>query len=231
MPTKNAIDWHSSIATNFDAKYSIKGNFIERAEVWGKLIAKYSAPDYRVADIGCGSGVFSFQASMFNQHVMGLDGSAEMIQLCKQKLAIEPTANIEFAVAELNAMPAHAGAGYDLLICSSVLEYVDDLPAALTTLKAMTRSGGTVLLSMPNKSSFYRKLEALLYRVIGKPAYYQFVRNVLTLNDMQRLLVAANLDPIEHRYFANVPLISGLLARFGLARYSTNLYLLAVRCR
>jgi 2-polyprenyl-3-methyl-5-hydroxy-6-metoxy-1,4-benzoquinol methylase len=231
MKVRNAIDWHSAIADDFDAKYALKPQFIERNKVWEELIKKYSNRENSVLDIGCGSGVFSFVAGGLNKKVAGLDGSKEMIDLCKHKLTTSELKNITFSLSELSAMRNLVGSDNDLLICSSVLEYVDDLPTSVAMLKAMTNRGGIILLSMPNASSLYRKIESLIFKLIKRPKYYGFVNHVVTLIDMKNLMLAHGMEPLEHVYFSKTPLISGLFWKLGMEKYAGNLFILAAKCK
>jgi 2-polyprenyl-3-methyl-5-hydroxy-6-metoxy-1,4-benzoquinol methylase len=80
MAAKNAIEWHTQIARNFDQKYSTSRNFTERYAIWTNVIDKYSNLSLSVLDIGCGSGVFTFYSAEKNNKVIGIDASKEMFE-------------------------------------------------------------------------------------------------------------------------------------------------------
>jgi ubiquinone/menaquinone biosynthesis C-methylase UbiE len=229
MKNMNAVDWHSSIAQDFDSEYSKTEQFQERYFVWKTAIDKYSNQNSHVIDIGCGSGIFSLYASQLNKSVTGLDGSQKMIDLCHQKSSALNTSNIQFLVSSFSDMPATADIKSDITMCSSILEYIPDFENSLSTVKSMTKEGGFVFISMPNKSSLYRKMESVIFRLSGKPKYYAFVLHTTTVQQMEQLLVKHGMTPIEHTYYAKVRILSSLLGLFGLQKYSDSLFLIVAR--
>jgi cyclopropane fatty-acyl-phospholipid synthase-like methyltransferase len=54
-----SIDWHSSVAEEFNQKYEQANAFIERKRIWCDLIDRHVAAGATVLDAGCGPGVIS----------------------------------------------------------------------------------------------------------------------------------------------------------------------------
>ncbi|HED36915.1 MAG TPA: class I SAM-dependent methyltransferase, partial [Ignavibacteria bacterium] len=71
MQIKDAVDWHTKIASEFDEKYSNSKYFKERFIIWKRFIDKYSNHNYSVLDLGCGSGTFTFYLAEINRAVIG----------------------------------------------------------------------------------------------------------------------------------------------------------------
>lgn len=60
---------------------------------------------------------------------------------------------------------------YDIIVASSVLEYIENYPTILSAIVKRLKSGGFFVFSLPNRDGFHRRVESLAYRVFGKPAY------------------------------------------------------------
>ena len=99
----------------------------------------------RVLDAGCGSGVFSEIAARTARSVLGFDASAEMIAIANARKARANLSNTTFAVAPLGDKTVLGGRAFDIILCSSVLEYVDDYWASFDWLAAALKPGDTVL--------------------------------------------------------------------------------------
>lgn len=225
----NAVTWHSRNAEVFDGNYARRRAFAERYDVWTDILNRYSHPEHRVLDIGCGSGLFSLYAARRNASVLGIDGSGEMIGLCEHKRATSGQNNVSFVQADIATLPKIVREPADLIICSSVLEYVDDLEGALKTFAESVTPGGIVAISMPNPASLYRRVEPVAYKLTGRPKYFGYVKNIFPVEALIRRLAACGLDTIETRYFSKTRALAPILHRLGLARLSDNLYVVVAR--
>ena len=225
----DAVAWHSANASDFDGKYATSSAFRERRAVWSGLIDAYVGSQAEVLDAGCGSGVLTSHAAARARAVFGFDGSSEMVALARARLAREGRGNAGFATAFLED-PALLGARrFDVVLCSSVLEYVEDHWRAFDWLAAALKPGGTVIFSMPNGSSVYRKLEKLAFRLTGRPGYYANVRHVPTAAAIQAGLAAHGFELLAMRYYAATPLFSALARPLGRPELGDNLFVMAVR--
>lgn len=224
MTARDAIEWHTQIATEFDDRYSKSKSFKERAGIWGKLIDQYSNPRFSALDVGCGSGVFSFYLAEKNDRVVGFDASESMLAICEEKKKARSVDNVEFKQADVQQLSEQCTTQNDLVICSSVLEYVEDLDHVLGQLKSVLRKDGVLILSMPNRQSLYRKMERVAYRLLKRPKYYQFVKNVWTLRKMKERLEQLGFVINESAYYGPAPGISAIFRPLGLRRFSDNLF-------
>lgn len=174
----DAVDLHSQIAADFDAKYASSPMFRERLAVWREIIGGCEGRFGDVLDAGCGSGVLSVLAAKTARRVVGFDGSPAMIELARRNAGAGGATNCELEVARLGEAGLLAGQTFDLVLCSSVLEYVEDYWREIDWLVEHLAPRGSLVFSMPNGASFYRLAEALAYRVTGRPRYYAYVKNV-----------------------------------------------------
>ena len=223
----DAVDWHSRIATDFDAKYSRSPSFQERFQRWSELLRLYVNGESDVLDAGCGSGVFSEIAAKSARSVLGFDASAEMIAIADARKARAQLSNTTFTTASLGYTSVLGGRSFDIILCSSVLEYVEDYWASFDWLAAALKPGGVILFSMPNGASFYRKAERLAHAITGRPAYYAYVKNTPRAEDFENGLSKRGFRITSLQYYAPAPLLSPMARALGRPDLADNLFLIA----
>jgi 2-polyprenyl-3-methyl-5-hydroxy-6-metoxy-1,4-benzoquinol methylase len=162
------------------------------------MIAMCADPSADVIDVGCGVGTFSFIASPLFRSVVGFDGSEQMIEEAERRVAAYP--NVTFRVGRLETLPELTDPG-GLVMCSSVIEYVDDFDRGMDVIAALTAPGGHLIVSIPNARSTHRKLEALSYRLLRRPAYVGYVRNLRTVAEMRSAGRARGLSLRDFEYY------------------------------
>jgi 2-polyprenyl-6-hydroxyphenyl methylase/3-demethylubiquinone-9 3-methyltransferase len=226
---KDAVAWHSRFAREFDEKYYHSPAFKERLAIWSEMIEQFVDPDANVLDAGCGSGVFSMLAAPEVRSVIGFDASPQMIALAEKRREQDRFTNVTFYVAALENLAAFSDRKFDLIMCSSVLEYVEDFWRAFEGLSEVLSDNGVLLFSVPNGVSFYRKAEHLAFRLTGWPAYYAHVRNVFSLSDVSKGLKTRAFEIVTARYYAAAPGLSAIARPMGRADLADTLF--AVACR
>ncbi len=224
-----AVSWHSAIAKKFDATYRVNRSFQERRTLWTDLIARHATPGGRALDLGCGSGVFTFQLAAKCREVVAVDGSGEMLDLCREKGRVENVGNVSFIQSDIAEIEKNVSGGFDLIICSSVIEYLDDVNSALGAMHRLLKPGGILMISCPNRQSLFRKVEPWLHKTIGRPRYYRFVKNVLTCDDMTGRVRRLGFNVLETHFFGHTKILSPLMRGLGVRQYSDNLFALVVR--
>lgn len=229
MSVGNAVEWHSNIASNFNEKYTKNKNFQERYEIWTEIIDKYSRKNYHALDIGCGSGNFTFYLAGKNKTVIGLDASSEMLEICCDKQKKSGIKNVNFINSKIESMNHVLEEKADILICSSVLEYLDDFELSLKLIKKLMNKNGLFLFSLPNSQSFYRKIESLTFNLIGRPKYYRFVKNVYSMDDVRGILEKLGFLVLESIYYGKTPFLSTALKKVGASHYSDNLFIVVAQ--
>jgi ubiquinone/menaquinone biosynthesis C-methylase UbiE len=225
----DGAEYHSTIAVWFDDRYVRSPAFIERKRIWGDLIRRYCGRQSTVLDAGCGSGVLSFAVAETARSVVGVDASPEMIALCEKKRQEISVGNVEFRTKRLEELADLGELRFDVILCSSVLEYVEEFWARLDDLAIRLSPQGVLLFSMPNEASFYRKIERIIFALTGRPRYLAFVRNRIPLEGLISGLATRDLEVLETRYYAPAAFISGPARFLGVARLADNL--LAIACQ
>lgn len=204
--TADAVNWHDRIAEQFDAGYQRSAAFRERARLWDEAIAAAVRQGMDVLDAGCGAGIFSAVAAQRGARVDAIDGSPQMVRLATERAAAAGLHSIKVSVGMLDSLSGYASGSYDVIICSSVLEYVEDYRAELRNFARLLRPTGRLLVSMPNRSSRYRRAETVVNAITGRPRYRRHVRHQVTVGQFRTDLAAAGLTAVTIDPFAEPPL-------------------------
>ncbi|CCG99602.1 3-demethylubiquinone-9 3-methyltransferase [Fibrella aestuarina BUZ 2] len=220
----NAVTYHSGIAQAFDERYKQSPDFQERYRVWAALLDQYVRPGDRVLDAGCGPGVFSLYAAQRGATVTAIDASNAMIDLTRQA-ARQAQLTI---CAEIDWLPlTHDRGCFDLILSSSVLEYVPNLPGTLVSLDRQVAAGGLLIVSMPNRRSVYRCLERIGYWFTGRPVYLRHVLHYATPARLHRQLPGYQL--IFHQTYGGTNACARLLRSCLPALHSDTLFVAVFR--
>jgi arsenite methyltransferase len=105
-------------------------------------------PGEQVLDIGSGPGFLAVEmAAEVRPHgqVSGVEPSASMLALARQRRREPGSVPVEFRTGEAAALPYPDGS-FDAITSTQVYEYVHDMPAALAEARRVLRSGGRLLI-------------------------------------------------------------------------------------
>jgi len=135
------------------------------------------------------------------------DLSPAMIETARNKW---PGRAIEWMTLAPSAKLPFADAGFDLVVCSSVLEYIEDLPSHLAEMARVLRPGGWCCVTVPDMRHRARQAETPKRRIALNPALFMLARlspwrstyeylrlsiNRFALADWAALFRAAALEP------------------------------------
>lgn len=224
--TKSVCEWHSDVANEFDVNYTKKQSFIERLNIWHKLIDEHSAPHKKVLDIGCGSGVFSFYAAQRNESVIGVDAGSEMVNLCNARKRQDNIKNVRFVKEDIGQIDSGAIYAADLILCSSILEYMTDIEIAIKKIISLMNKNAILIISAPNEDSLYRKLQPLIFKLTGKPEYFRYLKYMGTPDSLNKILKFNGVTTINGYYYSKTPFISDIARNIKLNKYTDNLFVL-----
>lgn len=163
-----------------------------------------AAPHEAVLDVGCGTGAFEARllARYPSQRITGVDLSARMVAVAREKLSGYPSA--AFVQAPASALPFADGA-FDVVVSASVFHYFEDPHAALGEMQRVLRPGGRlVLLDWCRDFWTCRVMDAVL--TLLDPAH----RTCYTLADLLAMLRHAGLAVRRFERF-RLDLIWGLM--------------------
>lgn len=122
-----------------------------------KIINNFLKPPKTILDIGCGSGTLALYLASKGNYVMGVDISKKAIDVCKRStrlLGFEKTTHfsvMDFPQESINKR-------FEFIICSEVLEHLEDDKAALKEIFSLLKAEGYALLSVPSRNSLFFRL-------------------------------------------------------------------------
>ena len=149
------------MADRWETKYEAGGSLRQRATSFVRCLRALVDAPGQVLDFGCGSGDIATACAKAGYRVSGVDLSPAMIARAR----LRANGNgIGFDVLESDEplrLP-HAGARFDAVIASSVLEYVRDPLDCFRELWRVCRPNGVLLATVPNLRHPLRWLEVAL---------------------------------------------------------------------
>ncbi|MBA3509062.1 MAG: class I SAM-dependent methyltransferase, partial [Thermoleophilaceae bacterium] len=162
-----------------------------------------TAPD-RALEIGPGSGLYLPVLAGLARQVVAADVEPAFLEHAEALRAEYP--NLSLAADDITATALEPGS-FDLILCSEVVEHIQDSPAAIRSMHRLLRPGGTLVLSTPQRWS---PLE-LSARIGTLPGVVRLVRlvyrepilplghvNLLTARQARAQLGAAGFTIAEH---------------------------------
>jgi ubiquinone/menaquinone biosynthesis C-methylase UbiE len=132
-----------------------------RAELFGATfhlhaLAALLDPAWRVADLGCGTGELTALIAPHVAQVIGVDGSADMLEAAERRLAGH--SNVELRLGTLEAVPL-AGGQADVVTMALVLHHLPEPARALAEAHRVLGRGGRVLIidMLPHDRAEYQQ--------------------------------------------------------------------------
>lgn len=118
----------------------------KRVDFIADVLKRSLSPDARVLDVGCGNGVISRHLGRMGFNVLGIDVSDKTIEKAR---SINPMPNVQFMRKSAEELVA-SGEKYEAIICSEVLEHLDNPGALLRVLYQSLADNGKLIVTVPN---------------------------------------------------------------------------------
>jgi len=151
-------------ALTWPAKYTLDGPLAGRLASLSAAVGRYSQAGNRVLDLGCGTGELTRTLAAAGLWAAGCDISRQMLLRsprdrggCAGWVQLEPA---------WRRLP-FASAAFDVVVASSVLEYVAEPAAVLRECARVLRPGGVVLYTVPDLRHPVRWAEWCAQRLAG----------------------------------------------------------------
>lgn len=199
-------------AAGWRAHYGRSRSFKRRLQLFGGWVASAVPAGSSLLDCGCGSGVISLALAAKGYRVTGLDSSPGMIAAAREAAILMAGLPVDFVLGDV-ADTGLPDAAFDAVICSSVLEYLEEPVAAMREMSRVLRYHGRALVSVPNSASILRKLERMLHALgllgtlhalAGRDRqgadYLRFQRAPFTELAVREMMTAAGFGRILIRY-------------------------------
>jgi ubiquinone/menaquinone biosynthesis C-methylase UbiE len=157
-------------APTWGAKYDARGALAKRSLRFVVAVAEHRPPPADLLDYGCGSGDIARALHRVGYSVVGCDISPGMLRMAR-KIGSESPSAISWINLDATAprLP-FADRSFDVIIASSVLEYLSDPLTTLRQLRRVVRDDGCLFCTVPNVTQGVRRLEAILQCAATRPA-------------------------------------------------------------
>ena len=119
---------------------------IKRLNFIIKTLQQYLPQGAEVLDVGCGNGVISRSLGANGFNVKGIDISEKTIAKAK---SLNTFSNVSFEVCSAEQLVA-SGKKYHAVICSEVLEHLNEPGKLLQTLHETIHDSGVLIVTVPN---------------------------------------------------------------------------------
>jgi SAM-dependent methyltransferase len=203
-------EYFNRIALPFARNYAARDAFQERRRIWERLIEESLPRLVRGSvcmDMGCGDGTLGRAAAARGVKTVGVDQSDEMLLLASRRsreaqleqLTQYIQAPLPLPAALMDQYRGRAG----LILCSSVLEYIEPYERLLRQFLELLGNKGRLIVSVPNGHSIYRWAERALDRVHSSAdSYLRHQRHIFYPEAFKMCLQQLGYATVHEEYFA-----------------------------
>lgn len=162
---------------------------LQTIEAWTAGVAeRLATPSLSILDFGCGTGDHvTYPLACLGHRLLGVDMHEPSIREAQRRY---PLPNLLFRTARLESL-IQEGVAVDLIICSEVLEHLQQPQDCLSLLRRLLKPNGAVIITTPNGYGSYEML-CRLQRGLTRIGIDQVVRRLVhARRAMQARSVAA----------------------------------------
>lgn len=191
-------EFFDNIVEEYKSKSSRRANFNERYTLFTHVVRELSKQRKDLAvDVGAGVGTLTHVLAEVFDSVVSIDGSSGMLDELQRTLNAGGHSNVSlmearfpFSQMDMDRLRGRA----DMVVCSSVIEYIEEDRLFLEQLTAILADGGYLLISFANRKSRYRKLLHLLsYVGMRQSTYERHIRVMHSAEDVRMLASKLNM--------------------------------------
>jgi len=199
--------------------------------VWRNFLGRFAGSPKLAYDIGCGSGFLACELAARGITTIGIDGSKEMLEIAQHEADARRLNNASFRQMVLPPAGSVDLPKAELIVSSSFIEYIDSLQEILGFLRSLSTEAGTLILSIPNRESYNRRMVRFIHALSGYPEYLDYLRHDATTGEMEHLLAGARFRIITHEYCEGADKLNRMLQPFVSKQHASNMIILAARAR
>lgn len=123
------------------------------------IIAMVRPLSGRALDVGCGTGRVTIRLAELGLAVDALDVEEKVVDIAR-RVAAGRNLDIHFAVSDLvregDALP---DATYDLVVCTEVLEHIENWQPVVRTMCRVLKPGGTLVITVPHNPRLFSAID------------------------------------------------------------------------
>lgn len=120
-----------------------------------KAVDMSLSPHPLILDLGCGTGEGTYGIFAEGMTVIATDLSTEMVRTAVRRFPV-----LQGCVADAAGLPFNSEC-FDIVQSLGMLEYIGPYKQALRELRRVLKTGGTLVISIPNRHSVFRYLHRL----------------------------------------------------------------------
>lgn len=188
------LHFYDTIADTFDAVANEYDTQRRVEIVFDELLRDHDLRGRSLLDVGCGTGWFSAGATRRGARVTSLDIGSRLLARTRERCGSRPVA------ADACDLPFGDGA-FDLVISSECVEHTLDPIAAVREIHRVTRPGGLLLVTVPNRVWHFAATLANWLQI--RP--YDGYENWIGWGEMRRLMDDLEARVLEMRGFHLLP--------------------------
>jgi 2-polyprenyl-3-methyl-5-hydroxy-6-metoxy-1,4-benzoquinol methylase len=159
----SATSFFDQHAKRWTSLYAKKASFRDRLALFVDAVTRAIPAGGRVLDLGCGAGNISLALAERGYRVLGADGAPEMVREALAEAEKRGLKNAEFVEADITTLAMEPDS-FDAVVCSSVIEYVQNDAALLLEMRRLLRPSGRLILSVPHRGSLAGMAEDVIWR-------------------------------------------------------------------
>jgi ubiquinone biosynthesis O-methyltransferase len=167
----------------------------------------------KILDVGCGNGIITMNLARWGFTVLGIDVSEKAIQ---EAMAKNIFPNATFLVKSADELTAD-GAQYDGIVCSEVLEHLNNPSQLLRTLHQALKPSGVLIVTVPNgkgpRETLVTKPVLRLRRKNG--AVWKMILKTKRILGYQGTTTQSSADNLDHVQFFSKNDLTNLLQNNG----------------
>ena len=157
-------DFWNYESQDWGQKYGRKTSYFYRCRAFHEFFNATRFEKASILDYGCGAGDMTFPMLRSGHTVTGVDIAREMIlKAAERARQYGLAARASYHHLDDSVLSRIASEKFDVVVCSSVLEYVEDDTALLRLFHDVLRDGGYLLVSVPDRGSLFCKLDKWMY--------------------------------------------------------------------
>lgn len=160
----SATVFFSGVGSAHASHYNHNPCFRDRLNLFLQAVQRTTPEHGKILDFGCGPGNISLGLSKLGYNVLGLDGASGMIEIARSRALETKAAGLQFEQMDATQFDHRMGP-FEAVVCSSVIEYVNDDSGLLKKLIASLRPGGHLLVSVPHGANVFAPIEPLAHRI------------------------------------------------------------------
>jgi len=158
------------------------------------LIPTTSDRAFKILDAGCGKGSLARALSFPGNEIICSDIMNNLDPVCR----------FEFRQADFNKKLPFQDGYFDIIVCSEVIEHLENPRHVLREFKRIAKPGGYILISMPNILHFVGRIYFLLKGNLYGFSQKQYDSNghisPFSINEMKRMCGELNLKIETFKY-------------------------------